>query len=422
MPFKLREFMVKNWKRHRDVPTTIDELVDKTFDDLRARKLDLTQRSQVNAIKPEKLMKVITLLNDIRKVVEKVPFEVADPGFMSLRLKINEVNATEDETEKEVVDVRQAHRDLILRGQLGPRGKAQYDVDLKNKQILTKLTIISKKRKRNSNEHGPVEQSFPECNVNDVTVEQSLPECKVNDNNMAESPVFVCVPAKAQTKTLKPKKLEHHQTKLSDYGTKRIDLRLLPEEVNWLLAECALRPCFTWGDGYCGYRSAAAIRNTTMKELLADVTSVLERRGGDTYQHKHPDSEPTTVVLPDSERDQWLKQLQYVSKALSQCIYTIHSTYYCRDDIFEIIAGMDDMCILFVNTSSLKDNPRYRVYSPNVMQTCSTLQEVADVLSPFRDAGTKIRGVGYGNAHYCALFPATQEPNFAGDNCLGQWE
>jgi hypothetical protein len=50
MPFKLREFMVKNWKRHRDVPVTIDELVDKTFDDLRDRKLDLTKRSQLNAM------------------------------------------------------------------------------------------------------------------------------------------------------------------------------------------------------------------------------------------------------------------------------------------------------------------------------------------------------------------------------------
>jgi hypothetical protein len=54
MPFKLREFMVKNWKRHRDVPTTLDELVDRTFDDLRDRKVDLTKRSLVNNIKPEK--------------------------------------------------------------------------------------------------------------------------------------------------------------------------------------------------------------------------------------------------------------------------------------------------------------------------------------------------------------------------------
>jgi hypothetical protein len=236
MPFKLREFMVKNWKRHRDVPSTIDELVDKTFDDLRDRKLDLTQRGQVNAIKPEKSMKVNSLLNDIRRVVDKEPLEVADPGFIRLRKKIDEVNAAEDATAKEVIDLQKAHRDLISKGQLGRRGKAQYDSDLKNTQILTKLTIICKKRKRITLENFPVEDSFPERDV----------------------------PSKTQTKTLKTEKLEPHQTKLSGYGTKRIDLRLLETEVNWLLTGCALRPCFTWGDGYCGYRSAAAIRNATM--------------------------------------------------------------------------------------------------------------------------------------------------------------
>ena len=159
-----------------------------------------------------------------------------------------------------------------------------------------------------------------------------------------------------------------------------------------------------------------------MKELIADVTSVLERRGGDKYLHKRADSEDITVVLPDRERDQWLGQLQYVSKALNQCIYTIHSTYYCRDDLFEIVAAMDDMCILFVNTSALNDNPRYRVYSPKAMHTCSTLHELTDVLRPYRDTGTKVRGVGYANTHFCALFPANEEPNFAGDNCLGQWD
>jgi hypothetical protein len=30
--------------------------------------------------------------------------------------------------------------------------------------------------------------------------------------------------------------------------------------------------------------------------------------------------------------------------------------------------------------------------------------------------------VGYANTHFCALFPANEEPNFAGDNCLGQWD
>ncbi len=44
--------------------------------------------------------------------------------------------------------------------------------------------------------------------------------------NREESPV-VCIPAKKTlTKMSKKKKLESHQTKLSDFGTKRIDLRL----------------------------------------------------------------------------------------------------------------------------------------------------------------------------------------------------
>jgi hypothetical protein len=37
MPFPLREFMVKCWRRHRDVPTRIDQLVDRAVDDLLRR-------------------------------------------------------------------------------------------------------------------------------------------------------------------------------------------------------------------------------------------------------------------------------------------------------------------------------------------------------------------------------------------------
>ncbi len=83
---------------------------------------------------------------------------------------------------------------------------------------------------------------------------------------------------------------------------------------------------------------------------------------------------------------------------------------------------MDDMCIVFVNTTALQDNPRYRVYSPNVMHTCSTLQEVADLIRPCREEGKKLRGVGFGNTHNCALYPADEAPNFAGNNCIGQWD
>jgi hypothetical protein len=51
MPFQLRDFMVKCWKRHRDVPTKISELVDRAVDDLQRRQLDLKERMSKKNIK-----------------------------------------------------------------------------------------------------------------------------------------------------------------------------------------------------------------------------------------------------------------------------------------------------------------------------------------------------------------------------------
>jgi hypothetical protein len=53
-------------------------------------------------------------------------------------------------------------------------------------------------------------------------VAHGVPECNVL-NNMEECPRY---------KKASRKKLESHQTKLSDFGTRRIDLRLRDEEVN----------------------------------------------------------------------------------------------------------------------------------------------------------------------------------------------
>jgi len=58
------------WKRHRDVPTTIDDLVDRAFSDLNAQKIDLERRSQRSIIKPEKLERVKFLLSDIDLVLD----------------------------------------------------------------------------------------------------------------------------------------------------------------------------------------------------------------------------------------------------------------------------------------------------------------------------------------------------------------
>jgi hypothetical protein len=175
--------------------------------------------------------------------------------------------------------------------------------------------------------------------------------------------------------------------------------------------------------GVTGSVGIEALLPSERQTLLADVTSVLERREGETYHHQGMGScDVITATLPDGERAKWITQLQYVSMTLNQYLYSITSSYYCRDDILEIVAAIDNMCIIYVNTSALNDNLRYRVFTPNVMQTCTTLQEVAEVIRSFKESGTSIRGVGFGNTHYCALFPANEEPNFAGANCVGQWD
>ncbi len=181
-------------------------------------------------------MKVNNLLKDIRGVVENVPSDVSDPGFATLRLKIIDLRAAEESMEKQVFDLQTAHRQLIRIGQLGPKGKAQYEADLQNTQLLTRLLVVRKKRKKD-------QPTNLEEGLNIVPVTQAVHEGNVLDN-MQECH-GVCLPAKSPIKRTSRQKLESHQTKLLDFGTRRIDLRLRNEEVNWLLTECALRPSYT---------------------------------------------------------------------------------------------------------------------------------------------------------------------------------
>jgi hypothetical protein len=56
---------VKCWKRHRDLPTKISELEDRTVEDLQLQRLqrDLKERISKNNIKAEPLDKVEDLLD-----------------------------------------------------------------------------------------------------------------------------------------------------------------------------------------------------------------------------------------------------------------------------------------------------------------------------------------------------------------------
>jgi hypothetical protein len=63
IPFQLRDFMVKCWTRHRDVPTKINEVVDRAVEDLQRRQQALKIRMTKNKIKVESLQKVEELLD-----------------------------------------------------------------------------------------------------------------------------------------------------------------------------------------------------------------------------------------------------------------------------------------------------------------------------------------------------------------------
>jgi hypothetical protein len=203
--------------------------------------------------------------------------------------------------------------------------------------------------------------------------------------------------------------LANHQKKQAPCRTiSRQEVTLQDEEKTWLLNECGLRPCYTWADGYCVYRCLAALRDTTMKNLIKDALSAL--LGQEGVQN--------TIINVVKRK----KELQRVLIALSDSYVKLSRHYHCRDDMFSIVAKMDDMCIILVNTIPQNEQLHYRVYTPTGVTLCPTLQEVQNIIQPLRYLGKSVRGAGFGNAHFCALYPADEDPNFAGPSSIDRWD
>ncbi len=100
MPFALREYMIKCWKRHRDVPTSIDQLVDRAVEDLERRRKDLTLRMKKNKIKFEPLEKIENLLHCCFEVAKTFPDECG-PDMRTLKTKLKTMKQ-----DQETVDAR----------------------------------------------------------------------------------------------------------------------------------------------------------------------------------------------------------------------------------------------------------------------------------------------------------------------------
>ncbi len=91
----------KCWKRHRDVPTSIDQLVDRAVEDLERRRKDLTLRMKKNKIKIQPLEKIENLLlHCCFEVAENFPDECG-PDMQTLKTKLKTMKQ-----DQETVDAR----------------------------------------------------------------------------------------------------------------------------------------------------------------------------------------------------------------------------------------------------------------------------------------------------------------------------
>jgi hypothetical protein len=113
LPFAVREFMIKCWKRHRDVLTTIDQVVDLTFTDLLTLQVDYRKREESNGIKPEKLLKVNGLLAALHGSVESSSLHGMSEAMQQLKTKM---------AAQKVIEVTMAKYHHVLKkgGRLGP--------------------------------------------------------------------------------------------------------------------------------------------------------------------------------------------------------------------------------------------------------------------------------------------------------------
>ena len=153
--------------------------------------------------------------------------------------------------------------------------------------------------------------------------------------------------------------LLQHQERQACHIVKRGDVTLQDDEKLWLLQECGLRPCYTWHDGYGAYRCLAAIRETTMTKVIQDALSAI----------LNLENYPRNVVEWRTNVVEWRTELQRVQTSLSKEYVKLNRSCW-RDDMFDIVAKMDDMCIIYVNTHPQNDQVRYTVYTPTGVHIC----------------------------------------------------
>ena len=212
----------------------------------------------------------------------------------------------------------------------------------------------------------------------------------------------------------------------------------------WVRDECGLRTCHVWDDGHCGYRAAAACRDCTMQELIAEVLYFLEDHwelsaakangtaGRSTYSTVEPygyNAAGGAVQQTAETAKEWIDELRRVLHSLANERPKLarRSGVWCRDEIWEVLAQIDGVCYLLIDEQGDEHTrPRYRVLGPQHGTASNNFIDAIAAIRAYRTNAvedTSVRGAVLGQEHYSCLFPIDEQPNFAGGgDALGTWD
>jgi hypothetical protein len=99
----------------------------------------------------------------------------------------------------------------------------------------------------------------------------------------------------------------------------------------------------------------------------------------------------------------------------------LNKRYTPPNQFFEALVAIDKMSILLIDSTAAADVPRYRVYSRGRCILASHMERATEVLRDAQKRGDTICGLASEATQFCCLFPAKQQPNFAGPNSIGQF-
>lgn len=117
--------MVKCWRRHRDMPTRIDQLVDRAVDDLMHRKQDLVVRMTKSKINGQLLVKVENLLDSCFKVADNLPDDSTE-YVQILKEKVKGMKEKQDIHDTKLANTQVRYASLKQKGKLGLTGSTNW--------------------------------------------------------------------------------------------------------------------------------------------------------------------------------------------------------------------------------------------------------------------------------------------------------